>query len=56
MKITNETISHTVLNKFDKELKAILLHDLKQFRKSQGQFLRNTSSSKQVPDQNLMVA
>lgn len=45
MKITTNTLAKQT-NMFDKELRAILLHDLRRFQQAQGRFLRNSGETK----------
>ncbi len=52
------TYSNTekLINRYDNQLKAILLNDLEVFKGSRGQFLSNSSSNEQRPEQVRLVA
>lgn len=49
-----ENMTHNLLTQFDKELRAIIMYDLKQFKTNKGKFLSNNSGKKQNND--LLVA
>ncbi len=49
-----QNINPTLLRQIDKELKAILLNDLKKFREEKGKFLRDKPGKSQ--DNDLLVA
>ena len=50
----NTTTKETLQTRFDKELKAILLNDLRKFREERGKFLREKPGKNQ--DNDLLVA
>jgi hypothetical protein len=56
MKFNHTPPGNKQFTRFDKELKAILLHDLKKFQQARGRFLRNSSNSKQANENSLLVA
>ena len=49
-----ENLTANLLAQFDKELKAIIMYDLKQFKSKQGKFLSNNAGKNQ--DKDLLVA
>lgn len=49
-----ENLTTDLIKQFDKELRAILMYDLKQFKASQGKFLGNNQGKNQ--DKDLLVA
>jgi hypothetical protein len=49
-----ENLTENLLTQFDKELKAILTFELKQFKANKGKFLRNNPGNNQ--DKDLLVA
>lgn len=53
MKNQNNSIND-LTTQFDKELRAILMHDLQQFKAQKGQFLRKRKANNN--DNNLLVA
>lgn len=50
----NQNTTENLLKQFDKELRAILLYDLKQFKSDNGKFLNNKTGKGQ--DKALLVA
>jgi len=50
----NIDLTENLLNQFDKELRAILKYDLKQFKAGDGKFLRNNPGKNR--DNDLLVA
>jgi len=50
----NYHLNENLLKQFDKELRAILMYDLKQFKSNSGKFLGNNSGNNQ--DKDLLVA
>lgn len=53
---TNYTATEKLMNRFDNELKAILMNDLEAFKASRGQFLSNSVSNEQKPAKVRLVA
>jgi hypothetical protein len=53
MKKNQYSAADKLMNRFDKELKQILIKDLQAFSKGKGQFLENNVGTKQ---ENLLVA
>ena len=49
MKTQQNTIDE-LTKQFDKELRALLMHDLKQFKAQQGQFLRKSKANNENND------
>ena len=49
-----ENLNENLLSQFDKELKAIIMFDLKKFKANKGKFLSNNPGKNQ--DNNLLVA
>jgi hypothetical protein len=49
-----ENLTNNLLTQFDKELRAILMYDLKQFKANKGKFLGNNQGINQ--DKDLLVA
>ena len=49
-----ENLTDNLLKQFDKELRAIIMYDLKKFKANQGQFLGNNQGTNQ--DKDLLVA
>ena len=49
-----QTLTENLLTQFDKELRAIIMYDLKQFKSDKGKFLGNNSGKNQ--DKDLLVA
>lgn len=47
-------LTENLVKQFDKELRAILMYDLKQFKSNKGKFLGNNSGNNQ--DKDLLVA
>ena len=55
MKTTYAT-TEKLFNRYDKELKAILMNDLEAFKATRGQFLSNSVSNEQKPGKVRLVA
>jgi hypothetical protein len=52
--IRSRQLTENLVKQFDKELRAILMYDLKQFKSNSGKFLGNNSGNNQ--DKDLLVA
>lgn len=53
---TNYSTTEKLINRFDNELKSILMNDLEAFKATRGQFLSNSVSNEQKPVKVRLVA